>query len=55
MVLRGLKPVDARSDIFSFGVVVYEMLTGVRAFSGESQLAILKFDANTSCDLWCFN
>jgi len=32
---------DARSDIFSFGAVLYEMLTGSRAFTGESQLAIL--------------
>ena len=27
------KPVDARSDIFSFGVLLYEMLSGKRAFS----------------------
>jgi eukaryotic-like serine/threonine-protein kinase len=30
------QPADARSDIFSFGLVLYEMLSGKRAFSGES-------------------
>ena len=35
------KPVDARSDIFSFGAVLYEMATGRRAFVGDSQAAIL--------------
>ena len=35
------KAVDARSDIFSFGVVLYEMLTGRRAFVGDSAVAIL--------------
>jgi serine/threonine protein kinase/Tol biopolymer transport system component len=35
------KPVDARSDIFSFGAVLYEMLTGQRAFQAETQLATL--------------
>jgi serine/threonine protein kinase/Tol biopolymer transport system component len=35
------RPVDARSDIFSFGAVLYEMLTGRRAFSGTSPMAVL--------------
>ena len=33
------KPVDARSDIFSFGSVLYEMLTGQRAFQGETKVS----------------
>jgi eukaryotic-like serine/threonine-protein kinase len=33
--LRG-KPADHRSDIFSFGTILYEMLSGKRAFRGES-------------------
>jgi serine/threonine protein kinase/Tol biopolymer transport system component len=35
------KPVDARSDIFSFGSVLYEMLCGRRAFEGETKASTL--------------
>jgi dipeptidyl aminopeptidase/acylaminoacyl peptidase len=35
------KDADARSDIFSFGAVLYEMLTGKRAFTGKSQASLM--------------
>ncbi|HYX20127.1 MAG TPA: protein kinase, partial [Thermoanaerobaculia bacterium] len=42
------KPADARSDIFSFGAILYEMLAGRRAFhgdsAGETMAAILRED-----------
>ena len=49
--LRG-KPVDHRSDIFSFGAILYEMLTGSRAFRGETEVdtmtAVLREEPNPS-------
>ncbi len=35
------KAIDSRSDIFSFGSVFYEMLSGSRAFDGQSSAAVL--------------
>ena len=35
------KPLDERSDVFAFGAVLYEMLSGHRAFSGRSILDTL--------------
>jgi Tol biopolymer transport system component/tRNA A-37 threonylcarbamoyl transferase component Bud32 len=35
------KAVDARTDIFAFGAVVYEMATGKKAFEGKSQASLI--------------
>ena len=52
--LKG-KEADARTDIFALGAVIYEMITGTRAFEGESQTsltgAILKDDPAASSEL----
>ncbi|HEX4824450.1 MAG TPA: protein kinase [Candidatus Polarisedimenticolaceae bacterium] len=35
------KPVDHRSDLFAFGALLYEMVTGKRAFEGQSQASVI--------------
>src|SRR5262245_55530949 len=35
------REVDARTDIFAFGAVLYEMLTGRKAFEGNSQASLI--------------
>ena len=35
------KEADARTDIFAFGSVLYEMLTGKKAFEGKSQASLI--------------
>ena len=46
------RPADKRSDIWAFGCVLYEMLTGTRAFPGddiaETLAAVIKTEADTS-------
>jgi hypothetical protein len=45
------KPADKRSDIWALGVVLYEMLTGTRAFAGESVTEVAGAVIHTDLDL----
>jgi Tol biopolymer transport system component len=40
------RKLDARSDIFSFGIVLYELLAGKRPFTGQSDLEVLQTIVN---------
>jgi len=45
--IQGTDDIDQRVDVFAFGALLYEMVTGVRAFSGESVLDTLHAIART--------
>ena len=49
--LRG-RPVDARADVFAFGVMSYELATGVHPFGGGDPAALLERFVSDDPPLW---
>jgi serine/threonine-protein kinase len=49
--VRGAGLIDARSDLYSTGVVLYEMLTGRKPFNGESAFEIMRGHVETAPEL----
>lgn len=45
--IRGVQTLDSRSDLYSVGVSLYELVTGKRPFDGESQFSIMSAHLET--------